>query len=131
MVTSLKKIRWILFFLIFIILIFVELLYDEKWFYSDENIGGKKAHSYENCFVYLDQSHLKKISYEIIYNKFGKDIYDRQKRLTITEQNSKIVIYGHTLGVFRELFAFGGGGVVLIFDKKGNCIELSEYLIEK
>ena len=27
--------------------------------------------------------------------------------------------------------SFGGGGAVLVFDKKGNCIKLSEYLIEK
>ncbi|MFM6905455.1 MAG: hypothetical protein ACKOUU_05255 [Acinetobacter tjernbergiae] len=131
MVASSKIIRWFLSLIILFVLIFTELIYDEKWFYSDRNIDDTKKHLYEGCFIYRDNSHLKKLSYDIIYNKLGKDIYNRQRRLTITESGSKIVIYGHTLGVFRELFAFGGGGAVLVFDKKGNCIKLSEYLIEK
>lgn len=131
MVASSKIIRWFLSLIILFVLIFIEFFYDEKWLYFDKDLHGKNKNLYESCFIYQDKRHLKNTSYDIIYNKLGKDIYNRQRRLTITESGSKIVIYGHTLGVFRELFAFGGGGAVLVFDKKGNCIKLSEYLIEK
>ncbi|WP_256414873.1 hypothetical protein [Acinetobacter sp. 5862] len=131
MVVSAKKISWFISLIILFILFFIEFIYDEKWLYSSQNINETKKNLYDNCFMYQDNTHLKKISFDIIYNKFGKDIYDRQRRLTITEQDSKIVIYGHTQGVFREFFLFGGGGVVLLFDKNGSCIKLSEYLVEK
>jgi hypothetical protein len=112
----------------FIIILFIEFFYDEKIFISNKrNI----THSFQNCFIYHDKNELKEISYEVIKNKFSKDIYDRQRWLNIKEDTSKIIVYGQTLGLFRQIFAFGGGGVVLIYNKKDNCIQLTEYLAEK
>lgn len=125
---KLKVIGGIIFFIILTIILFIEFFYDEKILISNK---GDNKHSFQNCFIYHNQNELKEISYEVIQNKFSKDIYDRQRQLYIKEDTSRIVVYGQTLGLFRQMLAFGGGSVILIYSKKENCIQLTDYLIEK
>lgn len=74
---------------------------------------------------------LKSLPIFIFVTGLGKEIFQRQKRLSIEKTPLNIKVYGHTQPFPLSYIGMGGGNIEITFDHHGECYTLSNISVAK
>ncbi|MFW1858592.1 hypothetical protein [Acinetobacter defluvii] len=113
---------------IILILITLSLFYTDKiWL----NLSQKLSHTQTTCLKFKHDTDIKEFTYTYILYYLGKEIFQRQKRLSIEKTPLNIKVYGHTQPFPLSYIGMGGGNIEITFGHHGECYTLSNISVAK